>query len=102
MDYRMSFTPRVNRDGTVTVSAELDEIGPNGTVRRTAQTVRRARQDTTQRLAGLTPSTDMLVRHAVEAGEVVADRGPYDAVYLDVTFQREPTGGATNAALARR
>jgi hypothetical protein len=32
----------------------------------------------------------MLVRHAVEAGETVADRGAYDAVYLDVKVQRVP------------
>jgi hypothetical protein len=101
-DYRMVFTPRVNRDGTVTVSTELAELGPNGAVGPTARTVRRLRPDTSGRLAGLTTSSDMLVRHAVEAGEMVLDRGPYTATYLDITFHRLPSGTSANAAPAGR
>lgn len=83
--YRVEITPRMWRDGSLTLVTGLEEIGPKGAARRSSQTVRRIRQDTPGRLAGLTASNDMLLRHAVEAGEVVPDRGPYTAVYLEIS-----------------
>jgi hypothetical protein len=87
-DTSVKITPRLNRDGTVTLDAEFKQLSPRGGVVRSARVERRVRPETPTRIAGLTTSSDMLVRHAVEAGETVADRGPYDAVYLDVKVQR--------------
>jgi hypothetical protein len=84
----LSVAPVLNQDGTVTLTVTVDQPGDPGETRPALVVERRLPQNTQVRMLGLTNSEDKLLRRAVEAGEVVNDRGPYTATYFDVTVQR--------------
>jgi hypothetical protein len=84
----VTLTPSIHRDGTVTLSADVQQPTVNGRKLPAMRVERRLSRDKPIRLLGITSSDNTPLRLAIENGEMPTNLGPYTAMYLDVTVYR--------------
>ena len=83
--YAVQVTPQRGADGAVTFTVEVQELGGKGEVIGSGQNELHVSLGTTVRITGMTDASDLILRRAVQQGQVVTDRGEYTGCYVEVT-----------------
>ena len=82
--YAILLTTSRNADGSVTLLADVQELGEQGEVVRSGRNESRIATDTVTRAVGMTDTTDKALRRQALKGEVVRNRGAYNGYYVEV------------------
>ena len=86
--YAVQFTPTRNVDGSVTLLAEVQELGEQGEIDRSGRNERHLALGETAHVVGMTDAADRALRRRVMQGDVVRDAGAYTGYYVQARIDR--------------
>ena len=80
--FALSFKPTHNADGSITLLAEVQELGEQGEVVRSGRNERRVAPSETARVVGMTDGGDKAARRRAMKGEAIRNGGPLTGYYV--------------------